>query len=106
MPLAANFAVQPVQHAGQREWVWLLVLWVTVTAYNLFKPYHIDDTAHLEIARWISANPLRPMSGLFDWEEGIEPVYQLNQPHLYFYLLALWGGVFGYSEVAMHSLQS
>ena len=92
--------------AGQQEWVWLLVLWVTVTAYNLFKPYHIDDTAHLEIARWISANPLRPMSGLFDWEEGIEPIYQLNQPHLYFYLLALWGGVFGYSEVAMHSLQS
>jgi 4-amino-4-deoxy-L-arabinose transferase-like glycosyltransferase len=92
--------------AGQREWAWLFVLWATVTAYNLFKPYHIDDTAHLEIARWIGAHPLRPMSGLVDWEDGIEPIYQLNQPHLYFYLLAVWGGVFGYSEVAMHLLQS
>jgi hypothetical protein len=70
------------------------------------KPYHIDDTAHLEIARWISIHPLHPMSGLLNWNGSDEPIYNLNQPHLYFYLLALWAGMFGYSEAAMHELQS
>jgi 4-amino-4-deoxy-L-arabinose transferase-like glycosyltransferase len=92
--------------AGQHEGVWLFVIWATVTAYNLFKPYHIDDTVHLEITRWISAHPLHPMSGLVYWDGIKKPIYQLNQPHLYFYLLALWGGMFGYSEAAMHALQS
>jgi hypothetical protein len=87
--------------AGQREWVWLLVLWAIVTAYNLLKPYHIDDTAHLEIARWISAHPLHPMSGLIYWDGVQKPIYELNQPHLYFYLLASWGAMFGYGEPAM-----
>ena len=91
---------------GQRAWVQLIALWAIVTAYNLFKPYHIDDTAYLEIARWISAHPLHPMQGLLNWNDFYEPIYNLNQPHLYFYLLALWGGAFGYSEPAMHALQS
>ena len=92
--------------AGQQEWVWLFVLWAIVTAYNLLKPYHIDDTAHLEIARWISTHPLHPMSGLLYWDGVQKPIYELNQPHLYFYVLALWGAMFGYGEAAMHALQS
>src|ERR1700746_2357057 len=83
--------------AGQREWVWLLVLWACATAYNLLKPYHMDDTVHLEIARWISTHPLHPMSGLVYWDGIKKPIYQLNQPPLYFYLLAFWGGGVGYS---------
>ena len=96
-----------VHAAGQGDGLWLIALWTLVTGYNLFKPYHIDDTAHLEIARWISTYPLHPMRGLLNWH-GIssEPIYDLNQPHLYFYLLALWGRLFGYSEAAMHTLQS
>lgn len=46
------------------------------------------------------------MQGLLNWYGTDEPIYKLNQPHLYFYLLAFWGGLFGYSEVAMHVLQS
>lgn len=87
-------------------WQWLSVLWVLVTAYNLDKPFHIDDTAHLEIARWISAHPLHPMSGMLNWGGVNQPIYDTNQPHLYFYLLAGWSSVFGFSEVAMHSLQA
>lgn len=94
------------QAAGQRQEVWLIALWTIVTAYNLFKPYHIDDTTHLEIARWISTHPLHPMRGLLNWGGREGPIYYLNQPHLYFYLLALWGRLFGYSEAAMHTLQS
>jgi 4-amino-4-deoxy-L-arabinose transferase-like glycosyltransferase len=105
-PLAPSNGPRLAKTAGRREWVWLFVLWAIVTAYNLLKPYHIDDTAHLEIARWIGAHPFHPMSGLVYWGGIEQPIYQLNQPPLYFYLLALWQGLFGDSEVAMHALQS
>ncbi len=95
-----------VKAAGRRDWVGLVALWAIVTAYNLFKPYHIDDTAYLEIARWISSHPLHPMKGMLNWGGIDEPIYKINQPHLYFYLLSFWGRVFGYSEAAMHALQS
>jgi len=103
---ALDVRVRGLQTMGQWEWVWLFALWAVVTAYNLFKPYHIDDTVHLDIARWISAHPLHPMSGLLNWSGIEEPIYRTNQPHLYFYLMALWGRLFGYGETAMHTLQS
>ena len=84
----------------------LALLWVAVTAYNLAKPFHIDDTAHLEIARWIMAHPLHPMSGMLNWSGVDRPIHDTNQPHLYFYLLAGWASVFGFSEIALHAFQS
>jgi hypothetical protein len=84
----------------------LVGLAVVVTGANLFKPYHIDDTAHLIIAQWIALHPMHPMRGLLNWEGVAAPIYQTNQPHLYFYALAVWGSVFGWSEPAMHMLQA
>jgi hypothetical protein len=55
-----------------RDWLWLVLILFLVTAYNLFKPFHIDDTAHLEIARWIAGHPLHPASGLLNWGAGID----------------------------------
>ncbi len=46
------------------------------------------------------------MSGILNWSGVDEPIYRTNQPHLYFYLLAIWGSVFGFSEPAMHAVQS
>ena len=97
--------MQPYKGAWQ-EWSWLLVLWIIVTSYNIFKPYHMDDTAYLEIACWITMHPLHPMSGPLNWWGVEEPIYKINQPHLYFYVLALWGKIFGFGEPAMHALQS
>lgn len=87
------------------EW-WLTLLWIVPTSYNLFKPFRVDDTAHLEIAEWIAGHPLHPMSGFLNWNGSNDPIHFLNQPHLYFYLMALWGAAFGYSEIAMHALES
>ena len=84
----------------------LFVIWFIATAFNLDKAFHIDDTVHLEIARWIAGHPLTPMSGLINWHDNAGPMHNVNQPHLYFYLLAAWGQIFGYSEIAMHALQS
>ena len=84
----------------------LLLLWMFATGLNLTKPYHIDDTAHLQIAQWITREPWRPMSGQINWYQDTEPIHVLNQPHLYFYLLAGWGALWGFGEVTMHLLQS
>ena len=89
-----------------RELAVLLLLWMFATALNLTKPYHIDDTGHLEIAQWIIREPWRPMSGQINWYQNTEPIHVLNQPHLYFYLLAGWGALWGFGEVPMHLLQS
>ncbi|WP_165961132.1 ArnT family glycosyltransferase [Qipengyuania sediminis] len=84
--------------------LWLAMLAAVVTAANLWKPYHLDDTAHLLIAQWIAENPLRPMSGILNWIGVDEPIHRTNQPHLFFYLMAGWGRLFGWSEPAQHAL--
>ncbi len=91
---------------SKRDALGLAALWAVLTAYNLYKPYQIDDGAHLVIARWIMGHPLHPLSGALNWVGAAAPIYETNQPALYFYLLAGWGYVFGFGEVAMHSLQA
>jgi len=89
-----------------RDVLGLVSLWLIVTAYNLFKPFHIDDTAHLIISAWILHHPLHPMRGVLNWSGTVQPIYETNQPPLYFYLLALWERLFGFSEPALHTMQS
>lgn len=69
--------------------VLLACLWCACTAVNLTKSVHIDDTAHLEIAEAILADPWHPMTLQVHWNRGMGPIHLLNQPHLFFYLLAL-----------------
>jgi len=95
-----------INRFGHSEFAVLLILWIFATALNLTKPYHIDDTAHLETAQWIIREPWHPMSGQINWNENAEPIHLLNQPHLYFYLLAGWGAIWGFGELQMHLLQS
>ncbi len=84
----------------------VLLLWIFACYWNMGKAFHVDDTGHMEIARWIAGNPLHPMSGMLSWGNDFEPIYKTNQPHLYFYLMAIWAGLFGWSETSMHLLMS
>ena len=84
----------------------LFGLWLFASAFNFDKAYHVDDTAYLEMARWIAQHPLHPMSGLLSWGADYEAIHYTNQPPLYFYLMAGWGLLFGWSEIAMHALMS
>ncbi|NES99978.1 MAG: glycosyltransferase family 39 protein [Sphaerospermopsis sp. SIO1G1] len=88
------------------ELIVLLLFWLFATIINFNKAYHIDDTVHLETAQWIIKNPLNPMSGMINWDQNEAPIHNLNQPHLYFYILAIWGIFFGFSEASTHILQS
>jgi 4-amino-4-deoxy-L-arabinose transferase-like glycosyltransferase len=89
-----------------RDMAGLSALWLVATGYNLCKPYHIDDTAHLIIAGWIAQHPWHPMRGPLNWSGTAAPIFATNQPHLYFYAAALWAWAFGFGEVAMHALQA
>lgn len=84
----------------------LFVVWVIATLINLDKAFHIDDTFHLEAAKWIQKNPFKPMSGLINWYDIEEPIHHFNQPPLYFYLIAAFGSIFSYSEIPLHLFQS
>lgn len=90
----------PRRRALPRAAIWLAAIWLAATLVNLGKAAHIDDAAHLEIARWIAQSPLHPMQGLVDWSDGPAPIHHLNQPHLFFYLLALARVLFGPSLIA------
>ena len=50
--------------------------------------------------------PWSPDVRAVNWGEGLEPIHDLNQPHLYFYFLAGWGNLVGWEEVPMHILQA
>lgn len=80
----------------------LFCLWLVLTSINLNKAYHIDDTFHLEAAEWIGDNPLRPMSGMVNWDAVPQPLYEFNQPPLFFYLIAGFTKLFGTNEIPLH----
>jgi hypothetical protein len=64
-------------------------VWGLATLVNLGKAAHIDDAAHLAIAEQILQDPFHPMSGTVFWGEHPQPIHELNQPHLVFYVIAL-----------------
>lgn len=106
MPISTHSGQMRRTYANWRDGAVLIALWLFCTALNFDKAFHIDDAGHLVIAQWIAHNPLHPMSGELFWGNVPEPIYVTNQPHLYFYAMAGWGSVFGWSEKAMHALQS
>jgi hypothetical protein len=80
----------------------VLLVWAVATAVNAGKAAHVDDGAHLAIARYILAHPLHPMRGVVFWGAHPEPIHALNQPHLFFYVLAGALAISGGSLVAAH----
>jgi len=47
----------------------LVVFWVFLTAFNVTKAFHIDDTFHLLAAQHLQQHPTAPMSGLINWSD-------------------------------------
>ena len=87
-------------------YVWLLAYFILATALNITKAFHIDDAYHVKAAQWIAAHPLQPMSGTINWTGWVQHFHDGNQPPLFFYGMALWGQMFGFGEIAMHSFEA
>ena len=90
----------------RKDFLFILSLWVIATAINLFKPFHIDDAFHLEVAKWIMENPLNPMGAQVNWQDFSRAAAYENNPPLYFYFIALVGKTVGINEVNCHLMQS
>jgi len=84
----------------------IIALWSFVTFWNLNKAFHIDDICYVDIAAWITEHPWHPMSGSIYFSDVFTPISQINQPPLYFYLMAVWEYFFGVSEISLHGLIS
>lgn len=85
---------------------YVFFLWIVLTGININKAYHIDDTFHLEAAQCISQHPLKPMSGNINWGNSPTPMYEHNQPPLFFYLISISQKFFGDSEISLHLILS
>jgi hypothetical protein len=95
---------------GVRSWlerdhpVWVCLLPALALLPWLDKAFHIDDTQFLIYARLISEHPFDPFVQVFEWDSMRVALIDFPHPLLWQYLLAGVRGVFGESEVAMHSL--
>lgn len=85
--------------------LWLMGIWLLLTAININKAFHVDDTFHLEAAQQILKDPLRPMSGMIRWDKPeATPIHTGNQPPLLFYMIAGMSLIFGFNEIGLHLL--
>jgi hypothetical protein len=83
---------------------WVLVVALGVQIAFIQKPFHVDDTVVLHIARQILMRPLNPLSGEMDWDGTVKPTFHVTtNPPLLSYYLALWMLVGGEREWVMHA---
>ena len=85
---------------------YVCLLWAVLTSINIYKAFHIDDTFHLEAAECIRNHLQKPMSGNINWGDSPSPMYEHNQPPLFFYLISVSQEFFGNSEIALHLILS
>ncbi len=85
----------------------LLLLWITVTAFNFTKPMHMDDPVYIYCARAIVQSFFHPYAGTVLWGTAdFVPLSSIAQPAFTFYILAAVLHLFGESEFPLHLLQS
>lgn len=99
-----KFIIESVKNIVTNNYFLLLFIWVVLSSINANKAFHIDDSFHIEAAKNIIKNPLKPMSGLINWGDVPTPMYAHNQPPLLFYLLAGTISIFGTNELSLHTL--
>jgi len=90
----------------KNKFVILFIVWLILSIININKAFHIDDSFHLEAAKNIIAQPLKPMSGLINWGDVPTPMYKHNQPPLLFYVISMTAYFFGFNEISLHLLLS
>jgi 4-amino-4-deoxy-L-arabinose transferase-like glycosyltransferase len=67
--------------------------------------FRVDDTNILAIAKQIARAPFDPYGFYFNWTGFARPAFDiLANPPLVPYMLAAWAKLFGWSEIALHSL--
>lgn len=67
------------------------------------KAFHIDDPFYIRVAQHIAQNPLDYYGLTLNWYGRSMDVYDMHaSPPLVPYVLAVWGTLFGWTEVSLH----
>src|SRR6185437_11350990 len=84
---------------------WLLALAAALILLPfLGKPFNIDDPLFVWAAQQIHSHPFDPYGFHVNWYGFDMPFSQVTKnPPLASYYLAIFGGIFGWSEIALHS---
>jgi len=99
-----SFSPQVLHRAAPAGVWWVLAVALSVQVAFIHKPFHVDDTVVLHIARQIRRNPLHPLSGELDWDGTVKPTFHVTtNPPLLSYYLALWMLAGGEREWVMHT---
>jgi len=92
-----------VRNVPAGAWGVLAVALLTQMAF-LHKPFHVDDTVVLHIARQVLKNPFQPLAGELDWDGTVKPTFHVTtNPPLLSYYLALWMLLGGEQEQLLHA---
>lgn len=87
--------------------VFVLLLTLAIQIAFINKPFHVDDTVVLHIARQILKTPLNPFSGELDWDGTVRNTFAVTtNPPLLSYLLAPFLAIGGEREWLMHAVMS
>lgn len=94
--------------SDRRRWAIVAVTVLLAILYLPFlnKPFTIDDTVVLTVARQILQDPLRPFDTTINWFGDPEPMFEVTtNPPFVSYWLAPVLAIFGLNEVALHLWQ-
>ena len=94
-----------IQDWSARHPYWALTL-LTVAALLPFltKPFNLDDPIFIWAAQQIQLHPGNPYGFYVNWYGATEPMWAATQnPPLFCYYLALAAGIFGFSEIGLHT---
>lgn len=85
--------------------VFVLLLALAIQIAFINKPFHVDDTVVLHIARQILKTPLNPFGGELDWDGSVRSTFHVTtNPPLLSYLLAPFLAAGGEREWLMHTV--
>jgi len=87
----------------QRPTLLLALATAIVLLPYLSKPFHIDDPLFVWVAQHIHSHPLDPYGFNVNWYGFDQPLWDITKnPPFAAYYLALFGGLFGWSERVLH----
>jgi len=100
----ATLTAESAPIASRQRLLWLGVIIALIVGLPfLAKPFHIDDTVVLAIARNVTHDPLRPFAGSINWFGDPRPIFEeTTNPPLVSYYLAPVVARFGFAEVPLH----
>lgn len=95
-------ALIPLQRNKTSQFLLILVVLALYLPF-VNKAFNVDDPMYIWVAKHIQHDPLDFYGFFVNWYGKMSPIsYTMKNPPLFSYYLAVWGALFGWSEISMH----